>query len=47
MSVVLLLAALLPQLPLSKSKKIGEPRKKIINLNGFEYRYLNGLKVPH
>jgi hypothetical protein len=28
-------------------KKIGEPRKKIRNLNGFEYRYLNGLKVPY
>jgi hypothetical protein len=28
-------------------KKIGKPRKEIGDLNGFEYRYLNGFKVPH
>jgi hypothetical protein len=28
-------------------KKIGKHRKEIGNLNGFEYRYLNGLKVPY
>ncbi len=28
-------------------RKIGEPRKKIRNLNGFEYRYLSDLKVPY
>jgi hypothetical protein len=28
-------------------KKIGKPGKEIGNLNGFEYRYLNGLKVPY
>jgi hypothetical protein len=40
-------AFLLP-LPLSYlKKKIGKPRKEIENLNGFEYRYLNGLKVPY
>jgi hypothetical protein len=28
-------------------KKIGKPRKEIRNINGFECRYLNGLKVPY
>jgi hypothetical protein len=28
-------------------KKKGEPRKEIVNLNGFEHRYFNGLKVPY
>ncbi len=28
-------------------KKIGKPREEIGNPNGFEYRYLNGLKVPY
>ena len=28
-------------------KKIGEPRKEIGNPNGFEYRYLNDLKVQY
>ncbi len=28
-------------------KKIGELRKEIRNLNGFKYRYLNGLKLPY
>jgi hypothetical protein len=28
-------------------KKIGEPKKEIRKLNGFEYRYLNGLNVPY
>jgi hypothetical protein len=28
-------------------KKIGKPRKEIGNLNGFEYRYLSGPKVPY
>jgi hypothetical protein len=28
-------------------KKIGKPRKEIRNLNGFEYKHLNGLKVPY
>jgi hypothetical protein len=38
---------LLP-LPLSYSqKKIGVSRKGIGNLNGFEYCYLNGPKVPY
>jgi hypothetical protein len=33
----------------SLRKKIDKPRKKIRNLNGFEYRYLNGngLYVPY
>jgi hypothetical protein len=28
-------------------KKIGKPWKDIVNLNGFEYMYLNGLKIPY
>jgi hypothetical protein len=28
-------------------KEIGKPRKEIGNLNGFEYRYLNDLKVTY
>ncbi len=31
----------------SLRKKIGNPRKKIRNLNGFKYRYLNVLKVKY
>jgi hypothetical protein len=27
--------------------KIDKPKKEIGNLNGFEYRYLNGLKMPY
>jgi hypothetical protein len=39
--------ALLPQCSLSYPKKENrQARKKIRNLNRFEYRYLNGLKVP-
>ncbi len=35
-------------LPLSyPKKKIGKPGKGIGNLNGFEYRYLNGHKVTN
>jgi hypothetical protein len=29
------------------AKKIDKPRKEIRKPNGFEYRYLNGLKVPY
>jgi hypothetical protein len=28
-------------------KKIGEPKKEIANINGFEYMYLSDLKVPY
>jgi hypothetical protein len=28
-------------------KKIGRPKEEIGNLNGFEYTYLNDLKVPY
>jgi hypothetical protein len=28
-------------------KKIGEPKEEIRNLNGLEYMYLSGLKVPY
>jgi hypothetical protein len=31
----------------SLRKLIGKPREKIGYLNGFEYRYHNGLKVPY
>ncbi len=27
--------------------KLGEPKEEIGNLNGFEYMYLSGLKVPY
>ena len=27
--------------------KLGESKKEIGNLNGFEYMYLSGLKVPY
>jgi hypothetical protein len=26
---------------------LGEPKEEIRNLNGFEYMYLSGLKVPY
>jgi hypothetical protein len=27
--------------------KLGKPKEEIGNLNGFEYMYLNGLKIPY
>jgi hypothetical protein len=45
--VLLLVALLFSSLLASQRKKLGKPRKNITNLNGFEYRYLNGLKVPY
>ncbi len=46
--VLLLLAALLPQLSLSKpTNEKRQPRKNIRNLTVFIYRYLNVLKVPY
>ncbi len=39
---------LLLPLPLSYPKKENkQPQEEIRNLNGFEYRYLNGRKVPY
>jgi hypothetical protein len=36
-------------LPLSFSEKeeLGEPKEEIGNLNGYDYLYLSGLKVPY
>jgi hypothetical protein len=36
-------------LPLSFSEKeeLDEPKEEIGNLNGYDYMYLNGLKVPY
>jgi hypothetical protein len=48
LSVLLLSAALLPQLSHSKPKKEKRQlRKKIRNPGGFNYRYLNVLKVQY
>ncbi len=40
---------ILPNAPsqLFWEEKLGEPREKIGNLNGFDYMYLGGLKVPY
>jgi hypothetical protein len=47
-SDVLLLAALSPQLSLSKHKEEnGQAQAENQKPYGFEYRYLNGLKVPY
>jgi hypothetical protein len=34
-------------LSFSEEKKLGKPKEEIGNLNGFEYMYLSGLKVPY
>jgi hypothetical protein len=49
LSVLLfLLAALLPQLSLSKPKKEKrQPKEKIRIPSGIQYRYLNVIKVPY
>jgi hypothetical protein len=32
---------------LFREGKLGKPKEKIGNLNGFDYMYLSGLKVPY
>jgi hypothetical protein len=41
----ILLATLPPSF--SEKGKLGKPKEEIRNLNGFEYMYLSGLKVPY
>jgi hypothetical protein len=46
---VLLLAVYFANAPskLFSEGKLGKPKEEIGNLNGFEYMYLSGLKVPY
>ncbi len=34
-------------LSFSEKEKLGEPKEEIGNLNGYDYMYLSGLKVPY